>query len=398
MAAYSVTASPQFSCLEAAHEGKIPSQKLTREEAEVKIDKHFKKASETPILGEKRKAYNKAFSTLKNYFCPELRPRLFCLLEKYAKKTCYGQESEELDTTGRSVDDELGFRICARLMELSFCMQMRDLGLLDFDYNWSQHTSLETLTKDLQVEPGQKGPFFDAIDQTSCDGDVLMSKAYEAGLQEIMAKTLCSLAFSYQNIGQLNDTGHYGLHKKLQDWTEAVIGNETPRQKERLVEFRYNRCLFMLLLEHPDASLEEKVAIYEPIKELLFTTYPTGHDLLLQKEAQINNMQGLIITRSGQTDALVKAEPYFLAAYELYKKIPRNKFLIGNVLTSLIACETTKPLDPESAAKLKICVKELREIIGEFQEEDNQDSYATEYPLSVQQADEALERYEPHQP
>ena len=39
--------------------------------------------------------------------------------------------------TGKSLDDELGFRMCARLMELSFCMQMEDLGFRKCEYDWS---------------------------------------------------------------------------------------------------------------------------------------------------------------------------------------------------------------------------------------------------------------------
>lgn len=363
----------------------------TVESASEIVNRLFQLASQESNLGVKRRVFEEAFSALRASYVPQLRPWLFRLLEAYAKQTWYAQESEVLDAKGQSVDSELGFRICARLMELSFCMQMDDLNLNSCPYDWFSHTSLESLFHELQTEPGQKGLLFNAVDQITVDVGVLVAKAHEKGLREIMAQTLRSLTYSYQNIEALCDASSFKMHRKLQDWTEALIGKETIEQRQQLAEYLYNRCKFMIGMHH--GSWAEMVAGYEEMKRVFSDCYPQGDPILLKKNAQISNIEGCIISRSGEPNALRMAEPYFLRAYDGYSSVPRDKFLIGNVLSGLIACLTNGPLAEERASKLQKYSKELQAIISEFQEEGNLHCYVTEYPQSVQKAEEALARY-----
>ena len=150
------------------------------------------------------------------------------------------------------------------------------------------------------------------------------------------------------------------------------------------------------MLEIQHASWDAQVKSYEPIKAAFEECYPTGHPQLVKKQAQINNVQGCIIARSGQKDALALAEPYFRKAYELYSSIPRDKFLIGNVLSGLIACLVSKPLDQEAAGRLQEYAAELGSIFDEFQEEGNHHLYVAEYPKSIQKAEAALKEYRSH--
>jgi hypothetical protein len=192
------------------------------------------------------------------------------------------------------------------------------------------------------------------------------------------------------------ETGLNSLHRKLQDWTESLIGNTTEDQKRRLAEYSYNRSLFMLMLETPGVSLEQKLACYKPIEDAFDKIYPPNHPQLLQKKAQISNMRGCIIIRSGQNDARVIAEPYFEKAYKLYSSIPSTRdtiFLKGNAITGLIGCLADIPLNQERALRLQGYAKELREIYAEYQENADLHCYVAEYPKSIQQVDDALERY-----
>lgn len=350
--------------------------------------KVFHEATQSKNLVEKRRLYNEAFVLLKNSFSSELSPLLFPLLEAYARETCYAQESEEKNADGQSVDDELGFRQCARLMELSFCLQLQQLGLQSFSYDFLHYPSLEALTNDLQVGPDQKGLFFHQIEQLEMDNDVLISKSSAGKLREIMGKTLQYLTYSYQNITSL--CHDKALHAKLQPWTEAVIGNETEAQKQWLTEYLYNRSLFMLRLNNPSCTVEDQVNCYEPIRKMLESFFAPTDPVRIKKNAQISNMQGCIIARHNEYP---KAEPYFRQAYELYNSIPRDKFLIGNVLCGLIACLSKSELNPESAQRLSNYALELGEIIKEFEQEASLHCYVAEYPSSVTKAVTALETY-----
>jgi hypothetical protein len=391
MSAQAVAKNPHIFCSLVGHDD-IAAKKESPEEVTARITDCFMQASRASTLMAKREIYNTAFLALKDSFCPQLRPTLFQLLEKYAKETCYAQVSEERNATGESVDDELGFRMCARLMELSFCMQMEDLGFQKCEYDWFQHPSLEALTEDLQIGKDQKGLLFDSLDQALLDVDVLVSKAHEAGLRDIMAQTLLDMTYSYQNITSLCDGAQYRLHRKLQDWTEALIGKETVVQRQQLAEYLYNRCGFML--EMQNASWDELVLGYDSILHVFKECFPQGGSQLIKKEAQINNIQGCIVARSDQKDAKVIAQKYFQRAYELYASIPCDKFLVGNVLTGLISCLVSTPLDQQSASSLLNYSVRLRSIVEEFREEGNHHCYVEEYPKSLQEANEALKKYD----
>jgi hypothetical protein len=391
MSAQAVANYPQIFYSVAGHDD-IAAKRESPEGVVARVADCFMQASRASTLMAKREIYNTAFLALKDAFCPQLRPMLFQLLEKYAKETCYAQVSEERDATGESVDTELGFRMCARLMELSFCMQMEDLGLQKCEYDWSQHPSLEALTEDLQIGKDGKGLLFDSLAQTTLDVDVLVSKAHEAGLREIMAQTLRDMTYSYQNITSLCDGTQFRLHRKLQDWTEALIGKETVEQKQQLAEYLYNRCGFML--EMQNASWDELVLGYDSVLQVFKEIFPHGCPQLIKKEAQINNIQGCIIARSDQKDAKVIAQKYFQRAYGLYTSIPCDKFLVGNVLTGLILCLVSAPLDQQNAASLLNYSVRLRSIVEEFGEEGTHHCYVEGYIKSLQEADEALKKYD----
>lgn len=147
------------------HDGGVAESKQTKEEVMVQVAECFNRALQNSQLEVKRSAYNEAFLIIKASYCQELRPLLMRLFERYAMETCYAQESEERGEGGKSVDDELGFRKCARLMELTFCMQMHDLGFLGSDFDWAKHPTLDTIIEDLQIGPTQKGLLFDVIGQ-----------------------------------------------------------------------------------------------------------------------------------------------------------------------------------------------------------------------------------------
>src|SRR5262245_29104956 len=92
----------------------------------VTFDQLMAQAKATRSLPEKRVHYQSAFDLLQG----QKGPQVYQVLHAYAQETCYAQESPERDKDGNSLDPEMGYRKCARLMEVSLLAQT---GITMFD-------------------------------------------------------------------------------------------------------------------------------------------------------------------------------------------------------------------------------------------------------------------------
>ncbi len=363
-----------------------------RDEVVAKVNECCLRASRVKPAAEKREIYLEAFQALKSSTDHELRPTLFQLFERYAMDGWYANVSQERDASGQSVDPELGFRKSARLLELSFWMQLHDFGLhRDEAGPVAGYSSLEELIDQLGIKPTDRGVLIDRIMQTAIDPSVLASEADKKGLRAVMAKTLVGLTYSLQNLKMFSQpkVATYQLHRKLQDWTEALIGRETQELQRSLADYYYNRCVFMCRLR--GGSAKEKIDSYIPVLAELKACYSPQDQKLIEMEGRIWNMRGLIMHDSGLPDAAKQAETYFERAYATYYLMAKHdKFLIGNVLTSLIHCFSTKPLDDTRYRQLREYMQELERIVVEFKREGSEHCYVEEYPESIAEAEKAL--------
>lgn len=79
----------------------------------------------------------------------EERLLLFRVLELYAGRVCYGRTVNG--------DEEAGFRESARLAELSFCLQLKALGLGNVGYDWAAILPLIDLLTAFRSKRTKKG-------------------------------------------------------------------------------------------------------------------------------------------------------------------------------------------------------------------------------------------------
>lgn len=292
--------------------------------------------------------------------------QFFRLLEMYASRVCYGRETQG--------DDEVGFRESARLLEMSFCLQLKALGLGTVGYDWSSHSSLEQLVQSLEVQKGQRGRLFDTVYECNLDPEVLVRKASDVGMREVMTKTLIRMTFSHQNIDAVPST--YSWHKTMNDLTEAFIGQTGTKEKQELTIYRYNRCGFLVRLQYGD-NWAKQMEAYDAVEKMYRENFAEGSYELNSGLAQIDNMRGRITLRTRKD--LATAQRYFQKAYSTRQSLlargdlsPAQLFeqkqLTANVLTGLIYCSLADSGNPHSLVKAEEYAKDLRRMINEQEE------------------------------
>ncbi len=319
------------------------------------VDVISDKASIPEKINSKKIFYNQIFQLLKLENSPSLP--LFRLFEEYASKTCYAQVNLE------TKDDEEGFRKSARLLELSLSLQLSEMKLLDFKYDWKDFENLESLITNLHYEKDQKGLFFDTIEQLTIDPNVLVQNAGDN--RDILAKTLLKLTYSHQNIESLISPSYANFHKRFNELTESVIGQETEKQKQDLVDYRYNRSVFLTKLTSD--SFESQFECYTSVLDLGKKIYAADSPKLMSLTAKIANMRGLLILRrpSTPTDSFTPshyrdmASQYFDLAFELRVHLVANdpanrkdhEYFLSNVLTGVVYCLVNQPKTDKRLAK-----------------------------------------------
>jgi len=364
-------------------------------------------AGQAPNLEEKQRILNDAYQIIRKHaptrsatLTSEYEKLFFEVLHMYATKTCYAQEGKEKDADGNSLDEEEGFRKCARLCEFSLYLQLKSLKLArDQNHSWNLHQTLEDLIMSLGAEKTEKGKYFDLVTQLDIDPEVLIQKTEELSIREIFSQTLTRISYCYQNIDALTTVEHVHIHKALNALTAKLIGSETEKQKEALIDFLYNRALVVTRLEHPDDT-DAKLKSYEPIQARIFELH--SEDTVKAKSllAQIANIQGLIIYRSKAKDALTYAEPYFQKAFAIREKLVdqfeqdadrwSQKGLLCNIRTSLIECSVARKWrTSKNITEAKTHAQALKVFLREAERRGDAHCYFSGYTPFIEKAEKA---------
>ncbi len=122
---------------------------------------------------------------------------------------------------------EDGFRISARLMELSLCLMFKEMKLIDHGFDWSQYSSLEALYEHLgAIETN--GAFSDELMRINIDPEVLIQNAHHLNLRNILEETLKGIIYFHRNIKGLE------FHNKLNSLAEIILGNHEANNASKI--------------------------------------------------------------------------------------------------------------------------------------------------------------------
>jgi tetratricopeptide (TPR) repeat protein len=344
----------------------------------ISIKTELVKAKQEPHYDNKRKIYEGAFTQLKEHvttsaLSSDLEKELYSLIEHYAMDTCYGQ------------DQEVGFRKTAALLELNLLLQLDSLGLTHAPKELQEASSLEDLVSRLGYAETENSKYFDAcVNALMADTQVLVSAAEQAGIRMNLAQTLKGLSFATQNISTLKELTP-DFHKRINEVTEALIGEETQEQLELLEEYRYNRAAFMVEQTHPN-DVDALDHCYDKVLELSNKVYAEQPLKLDGRIAQIENMHGVLLFKKGQRK---QAEPHFQKAFTVREKL-LDKFetdkenfdqrqLLSNIRTALViyCIERNELIEATGHAV------ELGKFIKELKERGNAHSYGTSYQGAI---------------
>lgn len=360
-------------------------------------------------LEEKRISYNAAFKVLKEQaqrgpLDLEMQNSLFELFELYAAQTCYNQASPILDAKGDSIDDEEGMRKCARLMELSLVLQLKMLGLVSENYDWSKYDDLEQLIESLGSKPDEKGYFFPFMENIQIDPQTLLAAAYK-NLRTGLRQTLRHLAYSYFNTESLYTKTYLALHEKLRGWTVALIGKESVEEIRVLADYRYDTNPRFVHLTLPPETTPPQACLaknncYIEVIDLLTIAYEVDHPTRVGKQSQIFNMMGinLLNNKFPVTEAL----PHFQQAFDLREKLYKAEtdpaarshqgYLLSNIRTGLIHCLVNMTASVESDIAIYRHVEGLKAYLAENREHKNYQSYQGTYSGAITKAASAVAR------
>lgn len=386
--------------------GKVP-------DAQGNFSKAIEAGKKTLDLAEKRISYNQAFAVLKGQALSgplgvEMHKSLFELFELYAHQTCYNQASPIVNAAGESVDPEEGMRKCARLMELSFVLQLKMLGLSSESYEWTKFANLEELIESLGSKPEDKGHFFPFMENLLLDPQALLAAAYK-DLRVNLRETLRHLAYSYFNTDELYTAKYLALHEKLRDWTVALIGGENVEEIRVLADYRYDtnpRFVHLKLPKDrtPMQACLAKNACYTEVLELLAKCYEVDHPTRLGKNSQIFNMMALNLIRSGLPQMLPFALPLFQQAFNAREKLYMTEtdpaarshqgYLLSNIRTGLIHCLVNKEQSTENDVAICQHVEGLKRYLEENRAHKNYQSYQANYASAIKRGAEAVARVE----
>jgi hypothetical protein len=157
------------------------------------------------------------------------------------------------------------------------------------------------------------------------------------------------MTYSHQNI---NFTTTYDFHKKFNDLTEAVIGTE---QAITLLDYKYNRCGFLVRLQFPNNQLK-KINAYDSLRKIYEECQTTKENepIVKGKVSQIYNMLGLMtleLPSFPNFEPSTVAEGLFCKAFMLRKELfesaeldakDTHEFLLSNIRTGIVHCLVNK--------------------------------------------------------
>lgn len=324
------------------------------------VNSHIAKAEATLDLNDKRIHYQAAYAEFRK--AGKLSIPFFKFLELYAAKTCYAQENPQRDAAGKSIDPDEGFRKSARLCELSALLQLNELGLVDFKFQWAKFEQLEALINSLEGFEISVAP------------EVLAARATEG--KEVLRATLIRIAYSHQNFSGEG----FAFHDKYNRMIEALFDQTTPQGKFDAMDFKYNRCGLMIKLK--DNSLERKKEAYGELLqqyESFQSSDPVLNRAVLGKISQINNMMGILLGDAPE------AATYFQEAFQAREKLFKesrhsdDEYFLCNIRTGMISTLLARG-DLEGA---KPHADALKSYIAENRKMGNNHSYLELYQKAV---------------
>lgn len=354
------------------------------------------KAESHHNIEEKKAFYNSAYQAIVdcaisfNGTLPyEVNKSFFTLLELYAAKICYAQVTPNGDKEG-------GFKKSAQLMELSFSLQLANLGVIDFSYNWKMCRNLEDLidhSPDLFLEIAEYPHKFMP--------EYLVAKAKDGYLMEIMAKTLIRMTYSHQNIFPIkNDLEAFHLY--YNELTEKLIGINNEEQKKELIQYKYNRCRF-LASKVSNGDFENQFKSYDSVIEKIDELFKEKTFFSESIYAQIENMRGLILmklsllTPNHQSDIHKNAYLLFQRAFHRRsallkicddKERSNQEYFLSNIRTALMAILNSRnPKSEEDINQLLEHAFALRQYVDKLKSENNSHFYLSKYETALQQVD-----------
>jgi hypothetical protein len=313
--------------------------------ASVDVSTLMHQAKETGDFEAKRKLYHEAFKAVS---LSKESVSFSPLLEQFVGELLYNQSIEG--------DDNKGFAQSARLMEFCLLQHLKELGLWDnqailmHDDPLFKEKDLEKFTLHLQGNTGLDAFFL----HTPINTESLAQKAHSQGMTKAVATTLIRLSYSYQN--SESHKKNVELQKAVQELTESLLSDDP----KRAVDYQYNRAMYMLQLNHPEATFEDKMKVFAKVSEALAKLDPVDR-FRKGKEAQIDNFQALTCIRASQnlSQAKTMSEKAVRAREELYKSATENSdretqaYLLANALTALLHLMKTLGIQEEDKVALK---------------------------------------------
>jgi hypothetical protein len=310
-------------------------------------------------LDEKRAHYQQAYAVFQKKGQPdgslpeELRIPFHRFLETYAQKTCYAQQ--KVDQTGAVIDAEEGFRKSARLMELSFLLQLKEINLVSFNCNWPLFLTIEAIIQNLMDKP----VLYTQLVNLQFSPEGMASYISDPARRTALAATLRRMTYSHQNITDL--IAEPSFHLKCHALTAALFDTTTAQGQLDRAEYEYNRCGFLVSLEklNETQAVNKKIEAYD--RSLALFKEICTNDLALQrtlqgKISQINNMKGILSKDWPQ------AEAFFREAFRIRKALlednateqhDEDEYLLANIRTGLIFTLCNPPVTEERLEEAK---------------------------------------------
>lgn len=339
------------------------------------FSKLMHQAKETDNFDEKGKIYGQAFEALS--LSEDVHSEAL-VLEQFVSELVYNQTIEG--------DHNRGFAQSARLMEFCLLQQLKALemwdakGILTTDDPLFKEKDLKAFVHRLE-ERGALDAFFMGA---SFNKESLAHKAHNLGMTRTLATTLIRLSYSYQNSSNHNKNSE--LQKTVQELTESVLG-EDPKMA---VDYQYNRAMYMLTLNHPEATLDDKMKVFAKVSEALAKL--DSNDRFRQgKEAQIDNLLALTCIRANQklSHAKMLSEKAVRARKALYNSATENSdkqtqaYLLANALTGLLHLMKTLGIEDEDKVKVQKYKALLESHVAQLDALGDQNTYREAYDNAI---------------
>ncbi len=310
----------------------------------------------------------------------EMQAPFYLFLEKCAGGIYYNQTSQ---------DDSEGFLRSARLMEMSLGLQLSKMEFKEVTpFQWAKCDNLDALVQELIAPTNEI--MLREINNIKMHSNYLVDASSKYNLRESLEATIKRMSFSHQNTSSLKDLE---FHQRINDWTEALIGSETPEQKGRLADYKYNRGAFLERIKDPNnwkAQFDSYIIVIQLFNEI----DPQQKERSTQaKFSQISNMQGLIGLRSKAPGSLEEAEPKFRTAFEIREKLfnsadssqkDEEECFLANIRTGLIHCLIMNNLTQDRLKEAKMHANALMTYLEKCTEQNNLNTHQSSYLMAIQ--------------